>query len=42
MTHHLLLLKFPPDTGGKLGFLLQVEKGVGGSENAEPKEGWGN
>lgn len=45
MTHRLFLLEFPPDSGGKLGLLLQVERGGvgwGGSQNAEPKEGWGN
>lgn len=26
MTHHLLLLKFPPDTGSNMGLLLQGEK----------------
>lgn len=41
-THHLFLLKFPPDSRSDLGLLLQVERGGGSSENAEPKEGWGN
>lgn len=34
MTHQLLLLKFPPDTGSNMGLLLPKEK-EGGAHGAQ-------
>lgn len=37
LTHHLLLLKFPPDAGSDVCLLLQGEKEDGGSEELDPR-----
>lgn len=40
MTHHLLLLKFPPDMGCDLSLFLQGEKEEGDSRMVDPKRDW--
>lgn len=40
MTHHLLLLKFPPDMGCDLSLFLQGEKEEGDSRMLDPKRDW--
>lgn len=37
MTHHLLLLKFPPDTGSDMGLLLPGEKEAGAQGAQDPR-----